>query len=305
MPSVSGMEELLGVHVSPPRELFEIREVHVSSALRRDPLPGIDYSFNPYIGCYHGCTFCYVPRLLQIDRNTWGASVVVKRNAATVLAKEVRRLPRGLVAISTATDPYQFLEGKYRITRHALEVLQRAQWPVSVLSRAPLMIRDIDLFTQFREIEVGMSVPTLDDRARALLEPWAPPIDSRLRCLRALADAGLTTFVGFAPAYPPTAGWTPAQIAEAFASAGVRKIFSRVLDPRWGARDAMLARLAGSPLDRELRLISNVAYMDSFLDSLADACHACGVDFRRWRDESPRNEFTPQPATPFMALGAE
>src|SRR5437667_685309 len=204
MPSVSGMEELLGVHVPPPRELFEIREVHVSSALRRDPLPGIDYSFNPYIGCYHGCTFCYVPRLLQIDRNTWGASVVVKRNAATVLAKEVRRLPRGLVAISTATDPYQFVEGKYRITRHALEVLQRAQWPVSVLSRAPLMIRDIDLFTQFREIEVGMSVPTLDDRARALLEPWAPPIDSRLRCRRALAAAGLTTFVGVACLVPET-----------------------------------------------------------------------------------------------------
>ena len=128
------MEELLGVHVPPPRESFEIREVHVSSALRRDPLPGIDYSFNPYVGCYHGCTFCFVPRLLQIDRSAWGASVVVKRNAATVLAKELRRLPRGLVAISTATDPYQFVEGKYRITRHALEVLLRAQWPVSVLS---------------------------------------------------------------------------------------------------------------------------------------------------------------------------
>src|SRR5436309_1720810 len=194
------MEELLGVCVPPPRESFEIREVHVTSALRRDPLPGIDYSFNPYIGCYHGCTFCYVPRLLQIDRNKWGASVVVKRNAATVLAKELRRLPRGLVAISTATDPYQFVEGKYRITRHSLEVLLRAQWPVSVLSRAPLMIRDLDLFRQFPEIEVGMSVPTLDDAARALLEPWAPPIDARLRCLRALADAGLTTFVGVAPA---------------------------------------------------------------------------------------------------------
>src|SRR6184192_3694766 len=217
MPSVSGMEELLGVHVPPPRESFEIREVHVSSALRRDPLPGIDYSFNPYIGCYHGCTFCYVPRLLQIDRNTWGASVVVKRNAATVLAKEVRRLPRGLVAISTATDPYQFVEGKYRITRHALEVLQRAQWPVSVLSRAPLMIRDIDLFTQFREI-----------------------------------DAGLMTFVGFAPAYPPTGGWSPNEIAEVFAEAGVKKMFTRALDPRWGVPEAIAKRLEGSDLAPDL-----------------------------------------------------
>src|SRR5207244_2335843 len=121
------------------------------------------------------------------------ASVVVKRNAASVLAREIRKVPKGLVAISTATDPYQFVEGKYRITRHALEVLLRAQWPVSVLSRSPLMLRDLDLFRQFDDIEVGMSVPTVDDRARALLEPWAPPIEARLRCLRQLADAGLTT----------------------------------------------------------------------------------------------------------------
>src|SRR5436309_4263612 len=104
MPSVSGMEELLGVHVPPPRELFEIREVHVSSALRKDPLPGIDYSFNPYIGCYHGCTFCYVPRILQIDRRTWGASVVVKRNGARFLARDLKVLPRGSVATSPAPD---------------------------------------------------------------------------------------------------------------------------------------------------------------------------------------------------------
>src|SRR2546426_6082424 len=188
------MDDLMGIHVPPPREDFTIKEAFVDAALRKDPLPHIDYSFNPYIGCYHGCTFCYVPRLLQTERKAWGGSVIVKRNAATVVAKEVRKLPRGLVAISTATDPYQFVEGKYRITRHALEVLLRAGWPVSVLSRAPLMIRDLDLFTQFSEIEVGMSVPTLDDRARTLLEPWAPPIDARLHCLRALADAGLTTF---------------------------------------------------------------------------------------------------------------
>ena len=299
------MDELLGISVPSPRESFSIRETTVRQALRADPLPGIDYSFNPYVGCYHGCAFCYVPRLLQIDRAEWGTSVVVKRNAASVLAKETRRLPKGLVAISTATDPYQFVEGKYRITRHALEVLLRADWPVSVLSRSPLMLRDVDLFTRFRSIEVGMSVPTLDDQARALLEPWAPPIEGRLRCLRALADAGLPTFVGFAPAYPPTAGWTPERIADVFASAGVKKMFSRVLDPRWGARDAMLARLAGSPLEGELRPISDIAYMDRFLDALADACDASGVDFRRWRDDSARNEFTARHARASTVLPAE
>src|SRR3989440_7155643 len=255
------MEELLGVHVRSPRDDFRIREVTVDHVLRPDPLPDVDYSFNPYVGCYHGCLFCYVPRLMQTDRVAWGSSVVVKRNAASVLAREIRKLPRGLVMISTATDPYQFVEGRYLVTRHALEVLLRAQWPVSILSRSPLMVRDIDLFAQFQTIDVGMSVPTLDDRARALLEPWAPPIEARLRCLRILADSGLETFVGFAPAYPPTGGWTPDGIAHAFADAGVSKMFTRSLDARWGVREAMLARLEESDLKQELVRFNDPATM--------------------------------------------
>jgi len=274
------MQELLGIHVPPPREDFAIKEMFVDTALRKDPLPHLDYSFNPYIGCYHGCLFCYVPRLLQTDRGEWGSSVVVKRNAASVLAKEVRKLPRGLVAISTATDPYQFVEGQYRITRHALEVLLRAGWPVSVLSRSGLMLRDLDLFTRFREIEVGMSVPTLDDRARELLEPWAPPIESRLRCLKDLADAGLKTFIGFAPAYPPTGGWTAERIAQTFSSLGVREVFTRPLDARWGVREAMSARLEGSPLAAELMRITDREYVGAFVADLAELCKANGIAFR-------------------------
>ncbi len=274
------MDDLLGVLVPSPRDTFRIRETTVRQALRADPLPWLDYSFNPYVGCYHGCLFCYVPRLLQIDRSEWGASVVVKRNAASVLAKEIRKVPRGLVAISTATDPYQFVEGKYRITRHALEVLLRAQWPVSVLSRSPLMLRDLDLFRQFDEIEVGMSVPTVDDRARALLEPWAPPIEARLRCLRQLADAGLTTFVSFAPAYPPTGGVTPEGIAEAFSDAGVTKMFTRTLDGRWGAREAIETAVRASELREELSRIGDPEDMTAFIRALGESCQARGISFR-------------------------
>ena len=280
MSPVIPMEELLGVFVPSPRETFRIRETTVRQALRADPLPWLDYSFNPYVGCYHGCLFCYVPRLLQIDRSEWGASVVVKRNAASVLAKEIRKVPKGLVAISTATDPYQFVEGKYRITRHALEVLLRAQWPVSVLSRSPLMLRDLDLFRQFDDIEVGISVPTLDDRARALLEPWAPPIEARLRCLRQLADAGLTTFVSFAPAYPPTGGVTPERIADAFSVAGVTKMFTRTLDGRWGALEAIETAVRTSELQEELSRIGDPEHVTAFIRGLAQACQARGISFR-------------------------
>src|SRR3989441_12330551 len=237
------MEELLGIHVRSARDDFRIREVTVDHALRPDPLPDVDYSFNPYVGCFHACTFCYVPRLLQLDRTAWGTSVTVKRNAPTVLAREIRKLPKGLVMISTATDPYQFVEGRYRITRHALEVLLRAEWPVSVLSRSPLMVRDLDLFTQFGTIDVGMSVPTLDDRARALLEPWAPPIEARLRCLQTLAAPGLRTFVSFAPAYPPTGDVTADAIAAEFAARGVTEVVTRTLDAPGGGGGAIVARL--------------------------------------------------------------
>src|SRR5256885_1303239 len=273
------MEELFGVHVRSPRDDFRIREVTVDHALRPDPLPDVDYSFNPYVGCYHGCVFCYTPRLMQTERAAWGSSVIVKRNAASVLAREIRKLPRGLVMISTATDPYQFVEGRYQVTRHALEVLLRAQWPVSILSRSPLMVRDIDLFAQFQTIDVGMSVPTLDDRARALLEPWAPPIEARLRCLQTLADAGLRTFVSFAPAYPPTGDGTADAIATEFAARGGDPQLGRPLDPRPGGREALSARLQDSEIASELARISDDGYMGGFLVDLADACRAQGVTF--------------------------
>jgi DNA repair photolyase len=289
------VDELFGVYVPSPRADFRIQEVSVEHVLRPDPLPDVDYSFNPYVGCFHSCAFCYSPRLLQLDRSAWGSSVIVKRNAATVLAREVRRMTRGLVMVSTATDPYQFVEGKYRITRHALEVLLRVQWPISVLSRSPLMVRDIDLFTRFDSIEAGMSVPTLDDRARALLEPWAPPIDARLRCLGTLADAGLKTFVSFAPAYPPTGGVTPEAIAGAFAAHGVGEVFTRTLDARWGVRDAILPRLRGTEIGPDLARISDRQYMASFLQAVAEECEARGVRFRS--EDRYRNRAS-EPAEP-------
>ncbi|MFQ5986317.1 MAG: radical SAM protein [Thermoplasmata archaeon] len=299
------MEELRGVYVPAPRDSFTIREVHVDHALRKDPLPWLDYSFNPYVGCYHGCVFCYSPRLLRLDRDEWGQSVVVKRNAATALARDVRTFPRGDVLISTATDPYQYLEGKYRITRHALEVLLRVQWPVSVLTRSPLVTRDLDLFHRFQEVEVGLSVPTLDDRARALLEPWAPPIPARLRCLQQLADAGVATFVGFAPAYPLTDGWTPRKIAETFSALGVRKAFSRTLDARWGVREAMRVQLEDTPLAWSLQRMGDRPYMRALISEVAEECEARGVSFRRERPRRVKGSTRRENQPDLAALYAE
>ncbi len=256
-------------------------EIEVDRALLPDPLPDVPYSFNPYVGCSHACSFCYVPRLRHEDRAAWGTYVQVKRNAPAVLAREVRRLPRGLVMVSTATDPYQYLEGHYSITRYALRVLQRARWPVSVLTRSPLVTRDIDVLASIGEVEAGFSIPTLDDRARAAFEPFAPSISARLRALRALSDAGIPTFAGFAPAYPPT-NFAPRDVAEAFAEAGVRRVFARLLDARGGAREAMLERLEGAGLP-ELYGISDRSRMVAYVGAVAEACRNRGLAFAALR----------------------
>jgi DNA repair photolyase len=215
----------------------------------------------------------------------WGTFVHVKRNLPAVLAREVRSLPRGLVAISTATDPYQYLEAKYLATRHCLEVLARADWPVTILTRSPLVIRDIDLFRRFGSIRVGMSVPTIDDEARKVLEPYAPSIPSRLKTLRRLSEMGFRTFISFAPAYPPTKGMAAEDIAKVLASTGVRRIRFRPLDLRPGARTAMVRRIAGSPLEADLGRIVDMGYMVPFLRELEEALGRRGVSFGPyWRE---------------------
>ncbi|MCA1814691.1 MAG: hypothetical protein LC624_12225, partial [Halobacteriales archaeon] len=153
---------------------YSVREITAKTALQACTHPSIPYSLNPYQGCAHACKFCYVPTLIHVDREDWGRYVLVKRNAPTLLARELKQHPKDLVAVSTATDPYQPVEARCLVTRRCLEVLARAQWPVSILSRSPLLLRDVDLFHRFERIDIGMSLPTLDDEARRWMEPGAP-----------------------------------------------------------------------------------------------------------------------------------
>ena len=162
------------------------------------------WSVNPYSGCAHACSYCYVPDTIHAERSRWGSYVVVKRDLPTRLAMEVQRRKRLSVFFSTATDPYQPAEAEHEITRRCLEVLVRKDWPLEVLTRSPLVLRDIDLFRQFSQVRVGLSIPTVDDEVRKVLEPSAPPIQARLDAVKALSDAGIPTFANYTPATPPT-----------------------------------------------------------------------------------------------------
>jgi DNA repair photolyase len=233
----------------------EYREEPCHSALNR--VEGMDFrwSLNPYMGCVHRCTFCYVRGFeLRADRpsdDRYGRSIRVKVNVATVLARELARpsWKREPVAIGAATDPYQPAEGRYRLTRQCLEVFGAARSPFSMVTRGPLIVRDIDVLQASATraaVHVSLSIPTLDSEVWRRTEPGTAPPRQRLRALRLLVDAGIDAGVGMAPILPGLSD-APAQLAEvvrAARAAGATGLWCNVLHLRPGTREHFLESLA-------------------------------------------------------------
>lgn len=214
-----------------------------------------EWSLNPYMGCAHRCTFCYVRAFERRADRPWderyGSSIRVKTNVAEVLERELSRpaWTRQSVAIGAATDPYQPLEGRYRLTRSCLQVLARHRTPFGIITRGPLVVRDLDVLTDAaRRVRVGVSfsVPTLDPRVWRLTEPGTAPPAARLRALRRLADAGLRVSVALAPILPGISD-APAQVEAAIRAArdaGASSVWTELLHLRPGTREHFLACVA-------------------------------------------------------------
>ena len=183
---------------------FMIREKQVKSILSKSGIPGVDYCLNPYVGCAHGCKYCYATFMKRFTGHTepWGTFVDVKRNAPEILRRQLKRTTRGYVMISSVTDPYQPLEEKYGLTRRCLEVLLQYQFPTGILTKSPLVLRDTDLFKRFNEIEVGITITTEEERIKNIFEPYAPPIDARMEALKKLHDRGIRTYAFIGPLLP-------------------------------------------------------------------------------------------------------
>jgi DNA repair photolyase len=162
------------------------------------------YVINPYVGCQHNCSYCYAHFMKRFTghKEPWGQFVDVKLNAPELLKREVTRKRKDRVWVSGVCDPYQPLEGKYRITRQCLEILAENDWPVTVQTRSPLCLRDLDILKTGKSFEVGLSVTTADDGIRKLFEPNAPSIKERLKALGELHQAGIRTYAMIAPILP-------------------------------------------------------------------------------------------------------
>jgi len=183
-----------------------IREIQAKNILSKSRV--YDYVINPYTGCSHSCTYCYARFMKRFTghKEPWGEFVDVKCNAPDLLQSEINRKKPGRVWISGVCDPYQPLEAQYQLTHRCLEILVRYLWPVTVQTRSPLVLRDLDLLKQGYELEVGITITTADDHIRRLFEPRAPPIAKRIATLDTLHQAGIRTFAMIAPLLPGAEG---------------------------------------------------------------------------------------------------
>ena len=230
------------------------REEPCRSALNRVRGMPFTWSLNPYMGCAHRCTFCYVRAFeARADRpwdDRYGASIRVKTNVAEVLRRELARpsWQHEAVAVGAATDPYQPAEGRYRLTRSCIEAFADAASPFALITRGPLIVRDIDVLVEAArraDVSVTFSVPTLDHEIWRRTEPGTSPPRQRLRALSRLVEAGIDARVGMAPILPGLSDRREllADVVREARAAGATGIWANLLYLRPGTREHFLAAL--------------------------------------------------------------
>jgi len=229
-------------------------EIAAKSILNRVAGMPFGWSINPYQGCAHQCVFCYARAThayRELDGvNEWGSQIYAKVNAPAVLRRELSRpaWKNEAVAVGSATDPYQSIEGRYKITRGILIELSRARTPMHLITRSGLIVRDIDVLREYAaraKISICVSLPTLDERLAREIEPTVAPPQKRLVAVRRLADAGIRVGVAVAPVLP---GLTDghemlANVLRAAADAGASFAWHGVLNLGEVTRDAFFAYL--------------------------------------------------------------
>jgi len=186
----------------------EAKSIFITSGL-----PGSDWVINPYNGCLFGCMYCYAAQIARWKHpdEVWGTYVDVKTNAPELLKKELTALEKrlhtknfGTVFFSSVTDPYLGLESKYHLTRECLEVLADFGYEgnISIQTKSPLVTQDIDVLKRLKDVTVGFTVTTLDDKVSRFLETKAPPVTARIEALRQLHAAGIATYAFIGPILP-------------------------------------------------------------------------------------------------------
>lgn len=273
-PASAGAKTLDGVTV---------REVRCKSLLnRRSGERG--YSFNCYVGCEHGCVYCYARYMQRFHphREPWGGFVDVKIDAPEVLARQLRRLRPGPVFTSSACDGWQPLERHYRLTRRCCRLLLGAGFRLEILTKNALVLRDLDVFRS-GAVRLGVTITTPDESQARLWEPIASTVAARLGILREARAAGLETAVMLGPLLPGISD-TPEALRQLFAmvaAADVDQIWTDALNPRplvWPSIQAFLRRHRSELLPLYRRILFDRAQRERYLEELHRRIRAAAAE---------------------------
>jgi DNA repair photolyase len=233
----------------------EYLEVECKSALNSVKGMGFRWSLNPYTGCEHRCAFCYVRAYeLRADRpfdDRYGRTVRIKVNVAGVLRSELARRSwrKEEVVIGAATDPYQPAEGRYKLTRQCLQARRDFSNPTGLITRGPMIVRDIDVLTELAkraDLTVTFSIPTIDHEVWRRTEPGTAHPRQRLRALERVVDAGIHAGVALAPILPGLSD-RPDRLEAAVVAAraaGATHLWAGMLHLRDGTREHFMTVLA-------------------------------------------------------------
>ncbi len=207
---------------------IKIREIECKSAIGKCGFPGGGFCINPYVGCGHGCVYCYSRFMKRFTGHTeeWGTFVDAKINIAEVLEKQLKspRYKNQQIYIGTVTDSYQPIEKKHKLTRSILKILLNYKNPVSILTKSDLVLRDIDLLKKFKEIDINFTVTTLDEKWKKLVEPNSSTIKQRLEATKKLTNQGIKVFAMMGPYWPV---FTDSEaLFREFRKAGVSHVFT-------------------------------------------------------------------------------
>ncbi len=181
---------------------MRVVEIESEGSISRSGMNELDYCLNPYLGCHHGCTYCYAIDMTSKKdaRDNWGDVIYVRKNIARNLASDIKGLKRGMVGISTITDPYQSAEARYRLTGKCLKLLLENGFRVTVQTKSPLARLDFPLLSKYRNYsDIGYTIVSADSRKTRLTEPHTPPPEARFRALMEATAMGIHTWIYFGP----------------------------------------------------------------------------------------------------------
>ncbi len=221
----SGASE--GIEIVPLKP--RVFPIQCKTLMTKSKIPSLDYAINPYLGCEHGCVYCYATFMARFSdiKDEWGSFVGVKENAPDVLRREIPRRKPGVVSFGTVCDSYQPVEERYGMTRSCLEAFVGAEgFEVGVLTKSDLVLRDIDVLAKLPTADVGFSITCLDRGLAAAFEPRAPSPSRRLAAMRELSRESIPVWGFFGPVLPAFTDTEDviAEVLRAMAEAGASRV---------------------------------------------------------------------------------